>query len=144
MQQRLGKTFELTSRTDEMLELVEKYSSFIPAESRFRPKAPKSGGKVVVLTGATGTLGAHILHNLCADSSVSSIICLIRAIDGEAPKLRVLKSLGKRKLSALGLCDDRVQCVPCCLHELDLGLTEDVIRLVRDRATHFIHVRIIK
>jgi thioester reductase-like protein len=126
-----------------MLELTQKYSDF---GARVRPQkvpsATKLTNKVVVLTGTTGALGAHILYNLHPAPSISLILCLVREADGEASRSRVLKSLGQRKLSALDVCDDGVLCVPCRLNEKDLGLTPDVVQLICQRATHFIHVSI--
>lgn len=52
----------------------------------------------VLLTGATGTLGSRILHNLLHDTSVEHIICSVRAKNEEEAKSRVIASLKDRKL----------------------------------------------
>ncbi|OGE48042.1 hypothetical protein PENARI_c033G04572 [Penicillium arizonense] len=55
--------------------LVKKYSSFrkhLPC-----PETPR-GTRSVLLTGATGSVGAHVLFELLNDDSVSTVYCLTR------------------------------------------------------------------
>ncbi|KAI1306328.1 acetyl-CoA synthetase-like protein [Xylaria venustula] len=70
-----------------MEELISEYESFT---------AQKPKGDVVVLTGASGALGAHVLNQLLDDSRVSRVYCLVR---GDNPLERVLKSLEARGLT---------------------------------------------
>ncbi|KAI0115955.1 acetyl-CoA synthetase-like protein [Nemania sp. FL0031] len=72
-----------------MEDLISEYSSFTTQKSR-----PKQSD-VVVLTGATGALGAHILSQLLDDPRVAQVCCLVRGSD--APK-RVSTSLEERGL----------------------------------------------
>ncbi|PWN34527.1 acetyl-CoA synthetase-like protein, partial [Meira miltonrushii] len=60
----------------------------------FDPNAPAT----VLLTGATGTLGSRILHNLLHDTNVEHIICSVRAKDEEEARSRVIAPLKDRKL----------------------------------------------
>jgi len=57
---------------DDMIALVEKYSALPPRPARH----------TVVVTGATGSLGAHVAAQLAARSDVARVICL-RAKDAE-------------------------------------------------------------
>ncbi|KAI1268286.1 acetyl-CoA synthetase-like protein [Xylariaceae sp. FL1019] len=59
----------------------------------------KARKEVVVLTGATGALGAHILHQLLADPGVEEVYCLVR---GNDPSGRVNNSLKQRGLAVIG------------------------------------------
>ncbi|KAL9601196.1 MAG: hypothetical protein Q9219_002696 [cf. Caloplaca sp. 3 TL-2023] len=64
-------------------------------------KPKQDGGEHVLLTGATGALGAHILHLLRSSSTTSQITCLVRAASPLAAHERVSKSLiarGKQEL----------------------------------------------
>ncbi|KAI0166073.1 acetyl-CoA synthetase-like protein [Xylariaceae sp. FL1272] len=55
--------------------------------------------EVVVLTGATGALGAHILDQLLEDPGVGRVYCLVR---GNDPSARVNSSLKDRGLASIG------------------------------------------
>ncbi|KAH8679015.1 hypothetical protein BGZ60DRAFT_561989 [Tricladium varicosporioides] len=84
----------------EMLDLVQKYSTFRALEfnsiSPGVPGAFQIVGKTVILTGATGALGANILERLQGDDSISLIICLVRAEYDDEARLRVAESLSRR------------------------------------------------
>ncbi|CAK7204519.1 putative NRPS-like protein biosynthetic cluster [Sporothrix eucalyptigena] len=70
-----GTTVEEDS-TAIMQNLVDKYSTFsTEAENT-------TGAESVVLTGATGALGAHILHQLLFDNKVERVTCLVRGPHG--------------------------------------------------------------
>lgn len=56
--------------------------------------------EVIVLTGATGSLGAHILADLSARDDVGRVICLARATNHEDARKRVLMSLAQRGRTA--------------------------------------------
>ncbi|KAI3011183.1 hypothetical protein CBS147346_1384 [Aspergillus niger] len=60
----------------------EQMRALISQFSHFEPHVPHSNelpGRYVVLTGATGSLGSHIAHQLAQNSSVNKVYCLIRA-----------------------------------------------------------------
>ncbi|KAI0526483.1 putative NRPS-like enzyme [Xylaria bambusicola] len=88
---------------------IEKMEELISEFSDFTAQSPK--GEVVVLTGATGALGAHVLSQLLDDPSVSRVYCLVRGDDAlgrvsnslEARGLALSKGDSKRsqKLAAL-------------------------------------------
>lgn len=113
----------------------------------------KNGGKgeVVILTGATGTLGAHILAQLRSSSQVSEIHCLVRAASLTAANERVSKSLLARNKAPLdGHSNSKVSCHPCKLSEPNLGLSypfktvngqnTDLYTYLSHHATIIIHV----
>ncbi|KAK7947770.1 uncharacterized protein PG986_008656 [Apiospora aurea] len=60
-----------------MRDLVQQNRDF--SALRFRPRPGTGGGTTVILTGATGALGAHIAHRLLQDPSIRQIYCLLRA-----------------------------------------------------------------
>ncbi|MCJ1306689.1 hypothetical protein MMC25_000332 [Agyrium rufum] len=63
----------LFNRFDEMQRMLETYTADMPAR-----KAPRK--KVVMLTGATGCLGSHLLPVLSADPQYTKIYCLVRTL----------------------------------------------------------------
>lgn len=75
--------------------MIKRYSTFkkhVPGSS------PAPDGQVIVLTGSTGSLGAHILGLLLTRSEVRNVYCWVR---GEDPQERVLEALRRRSLSVL-------------------------------------------
>ncbi|RGP77193.1 hypothetical protein FLONG3_4708 [Fusarium longipes] len=116
-----------------MVDLVKTYSNFkdVKAASRNQP------GKSVVLTGATGFLGAHVLDLLRKDPKVDKIYCLLRADDPSTAKTRVSKALSERGMHSLEQSEegkDKIFCLPCKLTDSNLGLSdnhrEDILRNV--------------
>lgn len=93
----------------------------------------------VVLTGATGFLGAHILHLLRDDPKVDRIYCLLRADGPFAAQKRVSEGLFQRFLPPLEPRQDKVVCLPCDLTQRDLGLSEEQLREISTSATKIIH-----
>ncbi|KAI4177705.1 MAG: hypothetical protein LQ343_000168 [Gyalolechia ehrenbergii] len=105
---RQGRATELENELELMKSLVDQYSNFqLPPISSQNGKreenlcgneheSTSTASEHVILTGATGTLGAHILHLLRSFSNVSRITCLVRAASFLAAHERVSKSLTAR------------------------------------------------
>ncbi|MCJ1435793.1 hypothetical protein MMC27_005168 [Xylographa pallens] len=96
-------------------------------------------GEVVILTGATGALGAHILDQLRSDESVRKIVCLVRAANLEAAHARINKSLVFRKKEELQTLDPKVVCIIGKLGEQYLGLSEEDYASLQRETTIIIH-----
>ena len=119
---------------DLMLNLAKKYSVFsdgheIPEQSS-RIASSNTGqshtGTCVLLTGPTGSLGAHILSQLLSESSISKIHLLVRGTTPTACRERVLKALSSRRLPIPIDFDTKVQIYNFKLSNARLGLsTED-------------------
>ncbi|KAI0378090.1 acetyl-CoA synthetase-like protein [Hypomontagnella monticulosa] len=124
-----------------MHEFVDKYGHFEASCST----TSKKDGEVVVLTGATGMLGSHILSTLLGNTNVRKVYCLLRGQTEHACRERVSKALLNRQLlgledgSKLGSSNNKVVCFPCQLSEAHLGMSnEDWSRIVIE-TTVFIH-----
>ena len=92
-----------------------------------------------LLTGATGALGAHILHELLGNIDVRRIFCLVRAGDEEEGHNRVSKSLVDRGRKPLSI-DQNVFCYPYDIREPGLGLEPEAQENIYMDVTHIIHV----
>lgn len=91
----------------------------------------------IILTGATGALGSHLL-DLLRSSSRYRIVCLVRASSPEAARDRVVKSLlQRRKLSFDN--SDPILCLPTKLSEPNLGLDPEVYASLIRSTTLIIH-----
>lgn len=156
VKQRHGQ--ELDDEEDEhevMLRLVDQCSKF-----EQRPQKPlsngddsgakatlehqdneKDGGKdVIVLTGATGALGAHILALYREMNSVAKIYCLVRGADENASRERVSKALEQRGLRSLAAKDAKVEILQASLGQPRLGLSDRNYERVAAEVSIVMHV----
>ncbi|KAK9479745.1 hypothetical protein V1514DRAFT_327299, partial [Lipomyces japonicus] len=126
-----------SSEVEAMHELFSKYATFEPHV----PGLNQPDGEYVLLTGTTGSLGAHILHQLLQLPQVKKVYALVRASGQDEAIARVRASLASRYLSFNEKDVSKVVALPSDLSRPDLGLPEDVIRQVGHdgRLTAVIH-----
>ncbi|KAJ2995404.1 hypothetical protein NUW58_g1276 [Xylaria curta] len=117
--------------------LVQKYTKFPMIKPR--PTATASR-QIVLLTGATGTIGCHILHHLARQPSIYRIHCLIRAKTDAEAKKRITKSITDSRLNDL---DDsqmsKIVTLAAILGEPHFGLNDRLYELLRSSVTTIIH-----
>ncbi|KAH0610095.1 uncharacterized protein H6S33_012641 [Morchella sextelata] len=124
-----------------MLQLVQKYTDSIGIRNTDlgRPTDTKNG-HVIIITGVTGALGAHIfnqLHN--SREGIAKIVCLCRASDNSHALSRVEKSLKARKLPGLGGVGPKVMAVAAELGCEYLGLDKRIYDQLKKEVTRVIH-----
>jgi thioester reductase-like protein len=127
-----------------MLDLVQQYGSVnqSPRPSQTNSQNRRGGG-IVVLTGATGALGAHILDLLQKSKNVDAVYCLVRGADESAAKERVSKALQQRGLVGIlpgDINSQKIKIVQAKLSEERLGLNSEVYEYLAKEATSIIHV----
>ncbi|RDW75205.1 hypothetical protein BP6252_06347 [Coleophoma cylindrospora] len=128
-----------------MSQLVEKYSrvgdNLLLTKYNELPNGNQEldSGHYVLLTGATGTLGANILALLQDHPNIERVFCLVRAKSDEEAYLRVSTSLFSRKKRALSSGDQRVICLASDLARPDLNLSSDVLSKVIRNTSIVIH-----
>ncbi|KAK2028382.1 male sterility protein [Colletotrichum zoysiae] len=118
---------------DEMRELIEKYGVFPPVKL-----APRSS---IAVTGATGSLGAHIVTKLAADPTVKTIYCFARASSDAEAARRVKSSLIQRRLYHAMPASSRRKLVALATDLADpkLGLAEEAYARVKRDLRLVIH-----
>ena len=144
---RKGKTAEKQDEIKLMQSLVEDYrpsNGFLdqskpPAATPYCSLVSEPKEQTIILTGATGALGAHVLSLLRSSPKVSRIHCLVRAATKTAAEQRVSKALVARKKVALDPTSSKVVCHPCRLSEPFLGLDEAHYNALAQEATVIIH-----
>jgi thioester reductase-like protein len=114
---RSGVAYAKRSETDEMQALIDAYGAFA-----LRKLGDAGAPRVVLLTGVTGSLGAHVLAALLELPSIEKVYCLNR---GSEPHARTLESLVARGLS---VPDSRVESFSADLTEPDFGLDPQLLR----------------
>ncbi|KAF9052348.1 L-aminoadipate-semialdehyde dehydrogenase [Hymenopellis radicata] len=120
-----------------MLALLDKWIAKVGSHSA-GPNAPSKpvDARVIILTGATGSLGAHILANLTASSSVRKVICLSRAKSHADSLERVRESV---KLRNLTIDESKVVSYASNAQNELLGLTKEEYDSLKGQATDVIH-----
>lgn len=143
---RKGRKMETQDETQLMQGLVQEYSNFAHESLSFPITASSkstdtstSSSQIVVLTGATGALGAHILSLLRSSSLVAEIHCLIRAASPTAANERVSKSLTARNKAPLDPTTPKIICHPCKLSDTVLDLPPSIYKDLAARTTLIVH-----
>ncbi|KAH7079432.1 hypothetical protein FB567DRAFT_532567 [Paraphoma chrysanthemicola] len=117
-----------------MNDLIAKYTAFSPID-----RSAEISDEVVVLTGVTGGLGAHILAQLLQNPRVSHVWCLVRASSDHGALERTLKSLSGRGIQ-LSLDEiHKIVAVPADLGKPDFGLGATRLTKLRSNVTLVIH-----
>ncbi|PSK55212.1 hypothetical protein B9Z65_2601 [Elsinoe australis] len=124
-----------------MLELVEEYGKFkegkVDGVNGVSESGDGGGREVVVLTGVTGALGAHVLDLYSRDEKVGKVYVLVRGATEHACRERVVKALEARGLRRL---HDKVVILQSQLGEEKLGLSDEVYTRLARKATKVLHV----
>lgn len=142
---RKGQKVKAEDEIQLMRDLVQEYSSFnndllsSDPTSSDRENTARPYGEIVILTGATGALGAHILSLLRSSARVSEVHCLIRAASPTATNERISKSLLARNKAPLGPTSSKITCHPCKLSDPALGLPPSTYKDLATRTTLIIH-----
>jgi carbohydrate kinase (thermoresistant glucokinase family) len=127
---RTGAVQEKTSIEATMQDLIAKYSDFKPARKQ-----------TVVLTGTTGSLGAHVLAQLVARPDIETVYCLVRAKNGKEATRRVTNSLLQRKIYHTMSQEARakINALPSDFSDAYLGLSSAMYEAIASRLTNIIH-----
>ena len=127
-----------------MKELSLRYSHFKTKECI--PSTSNSGrlpGSTILLTGATGALGTHLLDILRSRPGVTKIYCLIRASDVADAHSRLdtaLKNRAKAGLEPFSSVEkNKVVCTPSNLARQDLGIDESLLLTIKSTVNIIIH-----
>ncbi|KAI1446874.1 L-aminoadipate-semialdehyde dehydrogenase [Annulohypoxylon stygium] len=131
---RTGEELQHTDEIALMSNLIEKYSDF----PLFAPGNQQPDGEVILLTGSTGSLGAHILSQIVSLPGVKKVYCLVRAKTLEDARSRVVSSLESRSLFNQGVLE-KVVCLPSDFGQESLGLDASTLETIRSSLTTVIH-----
>lgn len=123
-----------------MWSLVKKYSETLEYHKPVKD-ANRPGQHTVVLTGATGALGAHIVAQLVSSPSVARVYALVRAKDDTNAAERVASSLKQRRVRTLKAEETaKIVSLASNIDKADLGLSPDRYTEIRNNATAVIAV----
>ncbi|KAL8649833.1 MAG: hypothetical protein Q9226_005412 [Calogaya cf. arnoldii] len=129
-QLRRGEVLNVQDSKIAMQDSIRKYSVF---EKHTPGAKPVPDAQVVLLTGATGGLGSHLVSQLSFNPWISKIYCLVR---GQEPLTRLQAYLKDRKL------DIQTSKITALVSDLTLpsfGLDESTFSDMQSSITHIIH-----
>ncbi|KAK6072987.1 beta-ketoacyl synthase domain-containing protein [Seiridium cupressi] len=131
---------DTTERQAVMDAYVHKYTKDFIAPSKFMPPPGSSPtpGQCVLVTGATGSLGAHIVAELAQRSDIHTVVCLNRLSTVEAT-LRQKQSLEMRGITLSPAAMSKLRVVETDTSKPLLGLSQEVYRYCLDTVTHIVH-----
>jgi thioester reductase-like protein len=118
--------------------LLAKYSHFAPSP----PGTVTEGPPCVLLTGATGVVGSHLLYNLIINPTVAQIYCPVRAPDVPTALARIHSALhSARLLSHLNPTAHfpKIVALPCDFAAPNIGLPDSLLAHLSSTLTHIIH-----
>lgn len=136
-----GSSTDASSNDHElMLRMVKEYSKF---DSPSHSNSLMNGHsydveEVILLTGATGTLGSHVLDAIGHDPAVKKVYCLVRGADEEAANERVRKALSSRQLRQIN--EEKVEILRATISDKNLGLDESTYEILARHVTSIMHL----
>ncbi|WQF85464.1 Putative Acyl transferase domain superfamily, phosphopantetheine binding ACP domain, thiolase [Colletotrichum destructivum] len=122
-------------------ELVEDFDAATRGDSAsLGISAPPTPGTTVLITGATGSLGSHLVEVCALMPSVSRVVCLNRRSKEERdPANRQRQAMDEKGIPLSGQAAAKMVVLEADLSKPQLGLTEtDYAQLVRS-TTHIVH-----
>lgn len=126
-----------TTRRAATDELIQKYARGFSAPTFSRTTTNPSNSCVLV-TGATGSLGAHLVGYLASLPNVDSVVCLNRR-NATEPRRRQQDSLESKSVSFEDRALLKLQVFESDIAKPSLGLPQDQYEGLCNRVTHIIH-----
>ncbi|CAO1601138.1 fusarubin cluster-polyketide synthase [Xanthoria calcicola] len=133
------ETAALTTRMKAVEEYVEKYTAGFSAPTSTSSKHSTSDDeKVILVTGATGGLGAHLAFHLAQLPEVKTVICMNRdnKTEGHARQYKSMRDKGIRFPDTL---KHKLQVLQTDTAKPRFGLTEGEYQHLVASVTHLIH-----
>ncbi|OGM48883.1 NRPS-like enzyme [Aspergillus bombycis] len=124
---------------EQMSQLIDKYSKDFKTHI---PRPQAIDGERIAVTGATGSLGAHLVAQLVQMEHIQTVFCLVRANSAHSALRRVRQSLYERGLLyTLSPADERkIVALPAQLsNTFRLGLDETTYTQLTQSLTAVIH-----
>ena len=120
---RSGTTGFVEGRVKEMQALLDELVADLPSRPASTPGDTRRYGSVVV-TGTTGSVGAHVLEHLLQDSPYTKVFALVRpGKDAAATMAKQYDAFAARGLDVGLLTSERLTIVGCTFEQERLGLS---------------------
>ncbi|KAL3478125.1 hypothetical protein BJX99DRAFT_245792 [Aspergillus californicus] len=122
---------------DQMEALISKYSNF----EQHIPRPNGLSGRYIVVTGATGSLGCHVVAKLSTLPDVQKIYCFVRASSPLDAYGRLLDSLHARRVygTLSTASKNKLIALPSDLSQPTLGLDQTTYNTLTSSLTDIVH-----
>lgn len=129
----------LASRRQAVLDYVEKYTAgFVAPTSSNSGILPNETEKVILVTGASGSLGGHLVYHLAQLSDVKTIVCLNRENRAE-PYTRQQKAMRDKGIRFPEALKPKLLVLQTDASKPMLGLSRSDYNSLVGSVTHLIH-----
>ncbi|KAK8133100.1 polyketide synthase [Apiospora kogelbergensis] len=119
---------DLATRERDISAYVQKYSAGFEAPTGPAVDSVIAQGDVkqcILITGATGSLGTHLVKEFSEREDVEAVICINRRGDGSTPTARQMKALAFRGVVIDEEARSKLRIIETDSHRPNLGLGED-------------------
>ncbi|KAF2644124.1 acetyl-CoA synthetase-like protein [Massarina eburnea CBS 473.64] len=96
-------------------------------------------GEVAILTGATGSLGAHLLHQMVTSNRYRKVYCFVRAAKRSAMD-RVLASLEARYFNVSDSAKSKMVALEVEISSPDFGLGAEIVEKLKSEVSLIYHL----
>ncbi|KAK7733712.1 Type I Iterative PKS [Cytospora paraplurivora] len=131
---------DITDRKSVIDAYIEKYTKSFraPADKSATPHQPPPLGKCVLVTGATGSLGGHIVANLAGLPDIHTVVCLNRLSQSPAEG-RQRDSLAMRGIQLDEKSLAKLSVIETDTSKPTLGLSREMYSHLVSTVTHIVH-----
>ncbi|KAF7181793.1 hypothetical protein CNMCM7691_001090 [Aspergillus felis] len=135
---------DVAAREAEALRLVAAYttgwqSAALEAAANGTIRTRPSAGAVVVVTGASGSLGSHIVQTLAERPDVATVVCINRAISDVPADKRQAEALSSRGIELSPAAHEKLRVYGTDTSKPKLGLSDEEYTWLVQYGTHIIH-----
>ena len=101
--------------------------------------APSASDQCVPVTGATGSLGSHLVAHFAELPNMNTVICLNRHISGSEPEARQRQSMESRGIKIDTNAHSNLRVFETDTAKPMLGLPQDKYEVLQKTVTHVVH-----
>ncbi|OQE40936.1 hypothetical protein PENCOP_c005G05090 [Penicillium coprophilum] len=135
---------DVAAREAEALRLVEAYtagwaSPALEDANNCTVTTVSSSKAVVIVTGASGSLGSHIVQALAERPDVARVVCINRAVKDTSPDSRQEEALSSRGITLSPAARAKLQAYGTDTSKTQLGLSNQEYNWLVQHGTHIIH-----
>ncbi|RGP80519.1 polyketide synthase [Fusarium longipes] len=128
----------LASREKAITDLVHKYTAGFSAPTSTSSTPPGKDENVVLVTGASGGLGSHLVYALVQLEEVRTVVCLNRT-NREDPETRQYKAMRDKGIRFPENLKSKVRIFQTDTSKPKLGLEDSEYKYLIQNATHIVH-----
>ncbi|KZT01337.1 uncharacterized protein LAESUDRAFT_717564 [Laetiporus sulphureus 93-53] len=132
----LARLQEIGSTAEDIETLVQKYAALLPRDPLEETQRSSGKGPIVLVTGMTGTLGAHLLAELLSNSQVEHVYALNR---GSELHERQLAAFNAAQLPATVASKPKLTLLSRDLDREDFGLDDALVETLCATVTHVMY-----